>query len=132
LKTTFLIATGDDPEADTQLDALAAAPTPSRKTPPASTAAKGEAKPAASRPAPADKPTPPPPTPPAAPNPAENGAAEPTLDQLNQLADIMKERGLDKAAIKALMQKEFAWTVESPRELDRDQFALLLQWFAKH
>lgn len=130
LKTTFLIATGDDPEADTELDALAAAPTTARKSSTASTAAKAAAKPATPPPAQTPK------TPPAAPLDAEptpeaatNG---PTVDQFNQLADIMKERGLDKAAVKTIMTREFSWTVDSPRELDREQLALLLDWFATH
>jgi hypothetical protein len=125
LKTTFLIATGDDPEADTQLDALAAAPTTARKSGTANSAAKATAKPATAPPAQAAPPA-------AATPPPEAAALSPTADQFTQLADLMKARGLDKAAVKTIMAREFAWPVESPRELDREQLALLLDWFATH
>lgn len=130
LKTTFLIATGDDPEADTQLDALAAAPTTTRKSGTANSAAKATAKPVTAPPAQAAPPASP--TPPATEPTPEAAAPSPTADQFTQLADIMKERGLDKAAVKTIMAREFAWTVDSPRELDREQLAMLLQWFATH
>lgn len=123
LKTTFLIATGDDPEADAQLDALAQAPAAAKKTGTASTAKTAAQNGAAkTAPVPTGAPT----------DAADTAHDEPTPDQLNQLAELMKARGLNKAALQALMAREFAWSVESARDLDREQFTMLLQWFATH
>ncbi|WP_084662055.1 ERF family protein [Sulfobacillus thermosulfidooxidans] len=139
LKTTFLIATGDDPEADTALDALAdsrssatrsaASPKSSRTTAaPASSSKATSSAPAPSAAPPAEAPDPAP----DAGKPATLLDAPPTQEQLNALATFMKAHHISKEKLYPLIHSKFGWPITNIRELNADQMDLLLEWLDQH
>lgn len=141
LKTTFLIATGDDPEADTALDALAESRSPSAratvqpKAARTTTAPASAPKAASSAPAPAQSAAPPAET--SAPaleaaEPTEPATNQPSQEQLNALATFMKAHGITKEKLYTLIHSQFGWPTTNIRELSFDQMVLLLEWLQQH
>ncbi|WP_020374211.1 ERF family protein [Sulfobacillus thermosulfidooxidans] len=139
LKTTFLIATGDDPEADTALDALAESRSPATRSaapPKASrTAAAPASSPKAASSAPAPSAAPPAEAPAPAPDAAEPTAPQdqqPSQEQLNALATFMKAHHISKEKLYPLIHSQFGWPITNIRELHFDQMVLLLEWLHQH
>lgn len=143
LQTTFLMSTGDDPEADVKLDMIAeGAPKPapaaqtaygrntkgstsakSSKTAPASSAPQAKAAPVSEAPTPSAAP----PTPPETATPP---STPPELDrtQLGHLAALMKQKHITPDALMTGITKQFGWTPDHPRHLTPDQYQQVIAW----
>ncbi len=140
LQTTFLVSTGDDPEADVKLDMIAEGFPKPPQTPQTTygksaskvsgTAKTSPPKNTQATPKPSAPTSPPAPVSPPAESVPLQAASKKELsrDQLGLLAALMSKQHMTPETLMAGIAAQFGWTLDNPRQLTVDQYTQVIPW----